>query len=96
MTDYTAEREKNLEGITLDEMIKSVRAIDEEKSMKLEIYQKIRLHNGKVGHVIEIFNDGEAYMIDVKLGDGEYEQETVRPQEIKSIIVEVEKPFVAA
>jgi len=64
--------------------------------MKLEMYQKIRLKSGKVGHVVEIFNDGEAYMIDIKQDDGEYELETVKPQDIKSVIVEVEKPFVAA
>ena len=64
--------------------------------MKLEMYQKIRLKSGKIGHVVEIFNDGEAYMVDIRLDDGEYELETVGPQDIKSVIVEVEKPFVAA
>jgi len=64
--------------------------------MKLEMYQKIRLKNGKAGHIIEIFNDGEAYMIDIRTNDGEYEQETVKPTDIKSIIVEVDEPYVAA
>ena len=64
--------------------------------MKLEMYQKIRLKSEKVGYVVEIFNDGEAYMVDIKQDDGEYELETVRPQDIKSVIVEIEKPFVAA
>ena len=63
--------------------------------MKLAMYQKIRLKNGKIGHVIEIFNKGEAYMVDLRTDDGEYEQETVRPDDIMSIIIEVDTPFVA-
>jgi len=62
----------------------------------LEMYQKIKLKNGKIGHVVEIFNSGEAYMVDVKQGDGEYEQETVYPNDIASVIVEVEQPFASA
>jgi hypothetical protein len=61
--------------------------------MKIEMYQKIRLNNGKFGRVIEIFNSGEAYMVDIAAEDGEYEQETVYPKDIKSIVIEVEQPF---
>jgi len=63
--------------------------------MKLEMYQKVFLKSGKKGVVIEIFNDGEAYMVDIMTDDKEYEQETIRPNQIKSIVVEVERPFVA-
>jgi len=63
--------------------------------MKIEMYQKVCLKNGKTGRVIEIFKNGEAYMIDIALNDGEYQQETVFPNDIKSIIVEIEKPFTA-
>jgi len=61
--------------------------------MTLEMFQKVFLKDGRKGHIIEIFNDGEAYMVDVKRGDGGYDQDTVYPKDIKSIIVEVEKPF---
>ena len=64
--------------------------------MKLDMYQKIRLKNGMIGHIIEIFNDGEAFMVDIKMHDGEYEQATIRPYDIQSVIVEVDEPFVAA
>ena len=64
--------------------------------MKLDMFQKIRLKDGKAGHVIEIFNNGEAYMIDLQMDDGEYLQETVKPEEIKSIIIEIDKPFVVS
>jgi len=61
--------------------------------MKLDMYQKICLKNGKKGVIIEIFNGGEAYLIDILLEDGEYEQETIYPKDIKSYFTEVEKPF---
>ena len=64
--------------------------------MKLDMFQKIRLKDGRVGHIIEIFNEGEAYMVDLMAGDNEYEQETVFPKDIKSLIVEIDKPFHAA
>ena len=61
--------------------------------MKLEMYQKVCLKDGRKGHIIEIFKDGEAYMVDIKRKDGDYDQETVYPKDIKSVIVEVEQPF---
>ena len=64
--------------------------------MKLEVFQKIRLQNGQTGHIVEIFNEGEAYMVDIGLVDGEYEQKTIQPCDIMSVIVEVEEPYVAA
>ena len=63
-------------------------------ALKLEMYQKIRLKSGAVGRIIEIFKSGEAYMIDVMTDDGEYEQKTVYPKDIQSVVVEVEEPFV--
>jgi len=62
--------------------------------VKLAMYQKIRLQDGRLGFIIEIFKDGEAYMVDVPLGDGEYDEVTISPSDIKSIVVEVDEPFV--
>ena len=59
--------------------------------MKLEMFQKVSLKNGQIGCIIEIFNDGEAYMIEVLENDGNYSQLTIYPHQIKSIFVEVEK-----
>ena len=72
--------------------------------MRLRMYQKIVLNDGKKAHIVEIFNDGEAYMVDVLLSEGdlsieppiypEYETITITPKDIRSVIVEVEEPFV--
>jgi hypothetical protein len=64
-------------------------------AMKLNMFQKIRLKNGNTGHIIEIFNDGEAYMIDIMTEDGEYEQKTIYPKDIQSVVIEVDEPFIA-
>jgi len=74
--------------------------------MILEMYQKVRLENGKTARIVEIFNNGEAYMVDVLIDEGnlaanppiypEYETETICPKDIKSIIVEIDEPFITA
>ena len=62
--------------------------------MKIELFQKVRLKNGKSGRIIEVFSNGEAYMVDMLTEDGEYEQETIYPNDIKSVVIEVDKPFI--
>ena len=64
--------------------------------MKLNMFQVIRLKNGKEATIIEIFNDGEAYLVDIPLEDGGYNQEVIHPKDIKSIFERLEKPFVTA
>ena len=63
--------------------------------MKLEMFQKVRLKSGETGHIVEIFNNGEAYMVELKIEGNEYELVTIHPGDIMSVIVEVDKPFVA-
>ena len=72
--------------------------------MQLSMYQKIVLNDGKKAHIVEVFNDGEAYMVDVLLSEDdlsieppiypEYETMTITPQDIRSVVVEIEEPFV--
>ena len=77
-----------------------------ENAVLPEMFQKVRLKNGTTAHIVEIFNNGEAYMVDVKLSNGnlaavppvypEYETITISPQDITSIIVETDMPFATA
>ena len=60
----------------------------------LEIFQVVRLKTGEKGTIIEIFKDGEGYMVDVRLPDDSYEQRTIYPNEIASVFTEVESPYV--
>jgi len=64
--------------------------------MKLAMYQSVRLKTGERGVIIEIFNDGEGYMVDIRLADGNYDQKTVCPSDIQSVFAEVEQPYATA
>jgi len=56
-------------------------------------YQKVKLQDDKYAIIVEILGNGEAYIADIEVSEGNYETETIHPKDIKSIIVEVEKPF---
>ena len=61
--------------------------------VKLDIFQTVRLVTGEKGTIVEIFNNGEGYMIDILLPDGNYELRTVRPYEIIAVFREIEEPL---
>ena len=62
--------------------------------MKIDLFQSVRLKTGERGAIVEIFNDGEGFMIEIRLPDDTYETRTIYPTEIASIFTEVEKPFI--
>ena len=59
-------------------------------------YQKVRLKDGKDAIIVEILGNGEAYIADIEISEGDYETDTIYPKDIKSVFVEVEQPFVTA
>ena len=59
-------------------------------------YQKIKLKDGKDAVVVEILGDGEAFIADVEISEGDYETETIYPKDINSAYIEVEQPYVIA
>lgn len=56
-------------------------------------YDKIKLKSGKYAIIVEILEQGKAYIADIELSDGEYETETIEHSDIEALIVEVEKPI---
>ena len=64
--------------------------------MMVKLYQKVRLHNGKDAVIVEILGGGAAYIADIEVSEGDYETETICPRDIKSVFVEVERPFAIA
>jgi hypothetical protein len=62
----------------------------------IELYQRVKLKNGKDAVIVEILGKGEAYIADIEISEGDYETETIYPKEIKSVFVEVEQPFLIA
>ena len=61
----------------------------------MAMFQKVKLKSGEYAHIVEIYEDGVAYEADIYSSDGETRTDTIKHSDIKSIIVEVEKPITA-
>jgi len=48
----------------------------------LELYDKVKLKNGKVAHIVEIYEHGVAYEADIDEGDDEYTTDTIKHNDI--------------
>lgn len=59
-------------------------------------YQRVKLKTGKDAVIVEILGNGEVYIADIEISEGDYETSTVYPKDIKSLYVEVEEPFIQA
>ena len=58
--------------------------------MKIKLFDKVLLKNGKTAHIVEIYEHGKAYEADILVDDSgeylDYETETIRPEDIDKII----------
>jgi len=57
------------------------------------LYQAVRLTNGKRATIVEILEQGKAYIADIEIAEGEFETEQISQADIISIFVEVEQPL---
>jgi hypothetical protein len=53
------------------------------------IYQRIR----KRATIVEILEQGKAYMADIEIAEGDYETEQIFQDDIASVFVEIEQPL---
>ena len=51
--------------------------------MKLEMYDKVLLKTGETAYVVEIYDNGAAYEMDINKVDGCTDTDTVYPEEIE-------------
>lgn len=51
--------------------------------LKLEMYDKVLLKTGETAYVVEIYDDGTAYEMDINKADGYTDTDTVFPEEIE-------------
>ncbi|GHV40844.1 hypothetical protein FACS189490_06680 [Clostridia bacterium] len=58
-------------------------------------YQTIKLKSGKRAVIVEVLEQGKAYIADIEIGEGDYETEQISQSDIVSIFVEVEQPLLA-
>lgn len=48
-----------------------------------EMFDKVLLKSGETAYIVEIFNDGEAYEMDITKKDGRMVTDTVWPDQIE-------------
>lgn len=58
--------------------------------MKIKMYDVVKLKDGREATIIEIYEQGKAYEVDILIDDSgeypEYETETIKHEEIEKII----------
>lgn len=59
----------------------------------LKQYDHIKLKSGEHAVIVEIWEQGVSYEVDVEIGTGEYATKTISHTDIASVFVEVETPL---
>ena len=52
--------------------------------MKVKMFDEVKLRDGRKGHIVEIYET--EYWIDIKMDNGDYEIETIKPDDVIEII----------
>lgn len=52
-------------------------------TMKLEMFDKVLLKTGETAYIVEIFDDGTAYEMDINKKDGRIETDTIWSDQIE-------------
>jgi len=55
------------------------------------VYQRVRLKSGKRATIVEILEQGKAYIADIELDEGDCETQQIFHRDIASVFVEVEQ-----
>ncbi|MCM1237571.1 MAG: hypothetical protein NC489_46500 [Ruminococcus flavefaciens] len=55
--------------------------------MKIEEFDKVRLKDGRTASVVEIFGDGQVYLVDVDLPGPDWETISIKKEDIESVMV---------
>ena len=56
--------------------------------MQIELFDKIRLKNGKSAYIVEIYEQGVAYEADIDENDNEYTTDTIKHKDILYVYAE--------
>lgn len=56
--------------------------------MTVKMFDKIRTKSGKIGYIVEIYNDGEAYEIDLEPYDKnrDFPTETIKKEDVIEVV----------
>lgn len=53
--------------------------------LKIELYDNVKLKDGRLASVVEILGNGEAFIADIDI-DGDYETDKIYPEQIEKVI----------
>ena len=56
--------------------------------MKIEEYDKVKLKDGRTASIVEILEEGVAYLVDVDLPGPDWDTVEIRQKDIESIIAQ--------
>jgi hypothetical protein len=56
--------------------------------MQMDLFDKVRLKNGKTAHIVEVYEQGMAYEADISDGDGDYTTDTIKHSDILYVYVD--------
>lgn len=54
--------------------------------MKVRMFTKVLLTSGRTAYIVEIFDNGKAFLADIDLDDGEVDTDLIYPKDIKKIL----------
>ena len=54
--------------------------------LKINLYDRIELKDGRTASVVEIFGDGQVYLVDVDLPGPDWETISIKEDDIKDIL----------
>lgn len=54
-----------------------------DSDLKLKLFDKVLLKTGETAYIVEVYNSGEAYEMDIDKQDGSIKTDTVWPDQIQ-------------
>ena len=60
---------------------------------KIKQYDGVKLKDGRYAVIVEVLEEGKAYIADIEIAEGDYETDTIFYENIGSLIVKVEVPL---
>lgn len=57
-----------------------------EVSMEIRLFDKVLLNTGEIAYIVEVYEQGVAYEVDIDKSDGSTETNTIKHSDIKKVL----------
>ena len=54
--------------------------------MEVRMFSKVLLISGRTAYIVEIFDNGKAFLADIDLEDGEVDTDWIYPKDIQTVL----------